>query len=79
VNLSALREIAKALAAFFSALAAGLAAGASTADGLNAGGTLVALVGAVASGLLTFSVPNAKPTGARRIDDVALPPDSPAP
>lgn len=52
------REVAKAIAAFLSALAASLAAGAATSDGLNAGGTLVALIGAAAAGLLTFTVPN---------------------
>lgn len=77
MNVVFLREIAKALAAFFSALAASLAAGAATADGLNAGGTLVALIGAAGAGLLTFSIPNARPAGTRRAGDEVDDPASP--
>lgn len=69
MTIQSLREIAKALAAFFAALASSLAV-ASTADqGLDGAGLLVSTVGALAAGLLTFSVPNAKPTGLRRAGD----------
>jgi hypothetical protein len=66
MNLAAFREIAKALAALFSTLAASLAAASATDQGLNTGGTVVALVGALGAGLLTFAVPNARPAGSRR-------------
>lgn len=69
MTIHSLREIAKALAAFFSALAASLAV-ASTADqGLDGAGLLVSTVGALGAGLLTFTVPNAKPSGTRRAGD----------
>lgn len=55
--MATIRSIAKALAAFLSALAASLAAG-QASGGLDSAGTTVALVGALAAGLITWTTPN---------------------